>query len=189
MSSAACSIEKTAPSRVGGRGARIRRFAADEGGATAVEFGLVALPYFALIFMTFEVALGFFAQQALDSAVGNAARSIRTGEAQQQGLNLATFKNKICAQTYTLFNCTTGLKVDVRKFGSFGAINLAPPVDANGILKTDDFAFVPGSGGDIVVVRAYYEWPSFLHKLGSRLANGKFLIASAAAFKNEPFPW
>jgi Flp pilus assembly protein TadG len=189
MSLAARRTEKTVRSRAGWRGARIRRFGVDESGATAVEFGLVALPFFALTFAIFEVALGFFAQQLLDTAVGNAARLIRTGEAQQQGLNLATFKNKVCAQTYTLFDCANGLKLDVRKFSSFGTISLTPPVDVNGILQTDDFAFAPGNGSDIVVVRAYYEWPSFLHQLGTKLANGKFLIASAAAFKNEPFPW
>lgn len=190
MSVAATRIMKAGASlRAGRRGARVRRFGSDESGATAVEFGLVALPYFALMFAIFEVALAFFAQQTLDTAVAQAARLVRTGQAQQSGLDMATFKDKICAQTSTLFNCTTGLKVDVRKYTAFNSLSLALPIDANGILKTDDFKFAPGSGGDIIVVRAYYEWPTFLNKLGNKLANGKLLLASAAAFKNEPFPW
>ena len=55
-----------------------------------------------------------------------------------------------------------------------------------------DFSFLMGKGGDIVVVRAYYEWPTFSKLLGlnySNLSDGNHLLAATAAFKNEPFPW
>lgn len=167
---------------------RLRR---DQHGATAVEFGLLALPFIGLMLGTLETALLYFAGQTLETAVANSARLIRTGQAQQQGMTMGTFKQTICDQVGVMFDCTNGLKLDVKTFPTFNSINLTPPVDANGKLMTD-FSFLMGKGGDIVVVRAYYEWPTFSKLLGlnySNLSDGNHLLAATAAFKNEPFPW
>jgi hypothetical protein len=91
----------------------------------------------------------------------------------------------------SLFKCDTGLFLDVRTYQTFDSINLTKPVDDDGKLKKD-FTYEPGHGGDIVVVRAFYEWPTFSKLLGlnySNLADGNHLIAATAAFRNEPFPW
>src|SRR6202165_2459735 len=94
---------------VGRRGMRLRR---DERGATAVEFGLLALPFLALTFAILETALLYFASQTLETAVANSARLIRTGQAQQQGMSSTTFKQTICDQVGVMFDCTNGLKID-----------------------------------------------------------------------------
>jgi Flp pilus assembly protein TadG len=133
----------------------------------------------------------FFAGQTMDTAVAQAARMIRTGQAQQQGFTIASFKAKICDQIAVMFNCTAGLKLDVKKYTNFAAINLSTPKDGNGNLNVTE-SYQPGNGGDIVVVRAYYEWPTFVNKLGndlSTLPNGNHLLVSTVAFRNEPFPW
>src|SRR5580692_1890976 len=57
-----------------------RRFARHQGGATAVEFALVLLPFLALMFGIIETALVFFADQTLETAVANSARLILTGQ-------------------------------------------------------------------------------------------------------------
>jgi hypothetical protein len=52
------------------------------------------------------------------------------------------------------------------------------------------FEYDPGDAGEIVVVRTFYEWPLHTNLLGlglANLSNGKRLIASATAFRNEPF--
>ena len=170
----------------------IRGFGRREDGATAVEFALIALPFFALIFATIETALAFFAGQALETAVINASRTIRTGEAQTQGLTAATFKDAVCAELTYLFNCEAGLYIDVQTYTTFASISLSVPVDTNGNLKTTGYSYTPGHGGNIVVVRAYYEWPVFVNKLGNNLAtqpDGTHLLTATAAFQNEPFPW
>lgn len=168
--------------------ARLRR---DRSGATTVEFALVALPFFGLLFAILETALMFFAGQTMDTAVTQAARMIRTGQAQAQGFNVSAFKAKICGQLTPLFNCTSGLKLDVRKYATFAAMDLTVPLDGAGNLNTND-TYIPGNGGDIVVVRAYYEWPVFVKLLGNNLKNmasGNHLLISTVAFRNEPFPW
>lgn len=178
--------------RRAGRLRGLLRLAGDETGATAVEFALIALPFFALILATIETALVFFAGQALETAVATAARTIRTGQAQSQSLSPADFKTSVCSQLLYLFNCDAGLYIDVKTYANFGAITLGVPVDANGNLKKTDYSYTPGHGSDIVVVNAYYEWPVFINKLGNNLADmpdGTHLLVATAAFRNEPFPW
>ena len=54
----------------------------------------------------------------------------------------------------------------------------------------DAGAFAFGDANDIVVVRAYYQWPTNTIFGGlslKNLSNGKRLIGSFAAFRNEPF--
>ena len=63
------------------------------------------------------------------------------------------------------------------------------PLDANENF-IDPGAFDFGTPSDIVVVRAYYQWPTnkiFGSLSLKNLSNGKRLIGSFAAFRNEPF--
>ena len=166
-----------------------RRFARDEGGATAVEFAMVAAPFFALTFAVLETTLLFFAGQVLDTGVAEGARLIRTGQAQQQGFSEAQFQTSVCENIHGLFDCEAGLRLDVRTYESFDSVDLSKPIDDDDNL-VEDFAYQPGVGGDIVVVRAFYEWPVIIPLMGvnyADLANGKRLLASAVTFRNEPF--
>jgi hypothetical protein len=50
--------------------------------------------------------------------------------------------------------------------------------------------YCPGNAGDVVVVRLFYQWPTFVTALGFNLSNlsgNKILLSATAAFKNEPF--
>ena len=48
-----------------------RRLVRQQDGAAAVEFGLVAAPFLALVFAIMETAVVFFAGQALETAVAD----------------------------------------------------------------------------------------------------------------------
>lgn len=167
------------------------RLGRDRSGATAVEFSIVALPFFALMFAILETALTFLAGQTMDTMVTQTARMIRTGQAQQQGFTAATFKAAVCDKASVFLNCASGLKLDVQQYATFDSINMGIPRDADGNLQVVE-NYVPGHGGEIVVVRAYYEWPIIVPKIGTQLdsePNGKHLLVSTVAFRNEPFPW
>lgn len=169
----------------------IGRFGRDRHGATAVEFGLIALPFFALLFAIIETGIVYFAGEALETAVAASGRMIRTGEAQAQGMSADDFRTSICSRVMALFDCNGGLTVDVRTSDTFANINMSTPLDADGNLDTN-FLYDPGGGGEIVVIRAYYEWPLVVRLLGLDLANmsnGTHLLSAASAFRNEPFPW
>jgi Flp pilus assembly protein TadG len=171
---------------------RARAFGRAEEGATAVEFGLVALPFIALLLAIIESALLFLAGQNLESAVDNTARLIRTGQAQEMKLDGTTFKTRVCAEAIVLPDCTNDLHVDVRTYTSFSTMTVAPPIDSKGKADYSTFIFDTGHGGNLVLVRAYYEWPTFSRLLGlnfSNLSNGNHMLAAVAAFRNEPFAW
>ena len=167
-----------------------RRFVRHEKGAAAVEFAFVVTPFLALMFAIIETAIIMFAGQALDTVVASSARLILTGQAQNGSLDEAAFKNAVCSNVKGLFKCASDLKVDVRKFTSFGAINLpAPTVDQSGNMTPQSFVFQPGVQGDIVVVRLFYQYPAYLSLWNPSLLNsgGKHLLVATAAFRNEPY--
>ena len=177
----------------------LRRFLRRKDGATAVEFGLVALPFLLLLFAIIETALIFFAQQTLETAVADSARLVLTGQAQkvkegpkELGVN---FKKEVCARIYGLFDCsageTGGLIVDVRSGQSFDGVNpptLDTPEAVTALRKSPSYQ--PGGPGAIVAVRLIYEWPvltwDWLNL--SPMNNGKRLLIATAVFRNEPFP-
>jgi len=170
-----------------------RRLLRQQDGTAAIEFSLVAVPFFALIFAIMETALVFYAGQTLETAGADSARLIMTGQAQSKGLDKDTFKDAVCdkVKAFGLFNCATGLAVDVQKYSQFSDINLSTlPLDEDGKLKTDGFVYQPGGPGEIVVVRVMYQWPVYVSLLGlnlSDMAGGKRLLMSTSAFRNEPY--
>jgi Flp pilus assembly protein TadG len=166
-----------------------RRFIRQNDGAAAVEFGLVAAPFLALVFAIIETAVVFFAGQTLETAAADSARLVMTGQAQKQGFDQAKFKTEVCKRIFGLFNCSAGVQVDVRTYASFGSVNLSKPIDKSGNL-VNDFTYNPGGPGDIVVVRLLYQYPVYVSLLGLNLADmagGKRLIVATAAFRNEPY--
>lgn len=167
----------------------LRRFHKAQSGATALEFGIIAAPFFALLFALIEVGLVFFATFTLENAVAEASRLIRTGQAQGSGFSETEFKQQVCNNVYGLIDCGGGLIVDVRKFDDFGSVSLPDPLDGDGNL-TGTFGYDAGDGGDIVVVRVFYEWDLIADLPGAGLGNmagGKRLLTATAAFRNEPF--
>ena len=158
-------------------------------GAAAVEFGLVAAPFLALVFAIMETAVVFFAGQAMETAVADSSRLIMTGQAQTQGFSNTQFKNAVCAKIFGLFDCQNGVSVDVQTFTTFANVTMNSPLDANGNFQ-NNMNYTPGGPGDIVVVRLFYQWPLFVTGLGyniSNLAGSKRLLTATAAFRNEPY--
>jgi Flp pilus assembly protein TadG len=170
---------------------RKRAFLRNENGATAVEFGLVAAPFIALLMGTIQTFLVFFAGQQLQTIVTQTSRLILTGQAQDQGLSQSAFAQKLCANVTVLFTCGN-IMIDVQAYTSFPAAQIGTPtLTYNGSGQvTNAWQYNPGSPGQIVVVRAMYQWPVFLGPIGfnlSNLSNGGRLIMASAVFKNEPY--
>ncbi|MCR9130145.1 MAG: pilus assembly protein [Alphaproteobacteria bacterium] len=169
--------------------AAARRFARDRNGAAAVEFAMVATPFFMLLFGILEIALVFFASAIIEDGVAEASRDIRTGQFQNSGLNEDDFRAAICQRIDVVADCGR-LRVDVRTFDNFSSSQFGTPRGGNGDLDDSGFTFEPGDAGDVVVVRVFYDWPllgpGFINGL-SNLPGNRRLISSATAFRNEPF--
>ena len=162
---------------IGGRAA-IRRFARRQDGAAAVEFGMVAAPFLALMFAIMETAIVFFAGQALETAAADSARLIMTGQAQTQGFDQAKFKQAVCSKIYGLFNCASGLYVDVKNYHVVRQRQHSPSRSTQRQSADRTSATQPGGPGDIVVVRLMYQWPVYVSLLGLNLSD----MAAASAF-------
>ena len=167
------------------------RILRDRNAATAVEFGILALPFLALVGAIFESALCFLAGQILDTAVADAGRLIRTGQAQAASYSQTTFKTEVCNRLYVLFDCS-GLNIDSKVYTNFTSANTSMPIDSNKNFDSSGFTFQMGGSTEIVVVRAFYQFPLYFNKMGldlSNLANGTRLLSGVSTFRNEPFPW
>jgi Flp pilus assembly protein TadG len=165
-----------------------RRFAADRRGATAVEFGLIAFPFFAVMFAIIEVCMVFFAGQILEKAAQDASRKILTGQAQAANFNAAQFKNEVCSHLLIIFSCSN-VYVDVQNFPQFSNVNITKPI-SNGNFDTGNFGYSPGGANAIVVVRVMYAWQLFVPTMGFNLTDitgNKKLLMATAVFRNEPF--
>ena len=166
-------------------------FSRKNDGAAAVEFAIVAVPFFAIMFAIIELAFVFWAGQVLETAVHDTSRLVMTGQAQKQNFDQTRFKTELCARLFGLFNCNAGMLIDVRTSGAFATANLGKPAfKGNGQVDDTGFQYQTGGPGDIVVVRVMYEWPLFVRTFGLDLADtpgGKRLLMSAVAFRNEPY--
>ncbi|MBI1361942.1 MAG: pilus assembly protein [Alphaproteobacteria bacterium] len=170
---------------------RLHELTGDRRGVAAVEFALIAFPFFVLIFGLLEVVMIFILTSTLDYGVMEAARRLRTGELQTSGKGLTEFKAAVCGQLYNLLDCGDNLLIDVRTFNNFASTDFdKPAVDKDGNLKQDQFEFEPGGADQIVVVRAFYTWSLMTPVISAPLANmsgGRRLLVSTATFRNEPF--
>lgn len=170
--------------------ARLDDFANDKRGIAAVEFALIATPFFFLIFGLLEVCVLFIMSAILEHGISEAARSIRTGQMQTNGFGQVAFKTAVCAELFDLLDCGSKLRFDVKTFASFADTNNPSVLDGNGDLDDSDFQFSPGDSNDIVVVRVFYEWDLITPVLSAPLANmsgNRRLLQSTVAFRNEPF--
>ncbi|KQV04891.1 hypothetical protein ASC89_13980 [Devosia sp. Root413D1] len=180
---------------------RAQAFGRNDSGVTAIEFGLLALPFFTIILAIVETALVFIAGQILDSAVNDSSRLIRTGQAQNgtPAYNAEAYREAICDGLYSMFDCDLAddkLRVSVTVVSDFGAVALGYPLKTGEDCKEDkcDWTLVddykPGKGGDVVLVQAYYKWPTVVNLPGfnfQTLPDGTRLLGASRVFRNEPF--
>jgi Flp pilus assembly protein TadG len=172
----------------------IGRFGAARRGATAVEFALVAMPFFAMLFAILQTALVFFASQVFETAVAEASRKIMTGQVASAGMDGDAFKQEICNNLDALFDCENGVSVDVQVAASFSGANPGPVPIKDGKVDSSGFGFNVGTGSSpgnpqIVTVRAVYQWPIYMSMMNPGLANvgNTRLLVATAVFQNEPF--
>jgi Flp pilus assembly protein TadG len=167
-------------------------FARDDRGVTAIEFGILALPFFTIIFAILETTMVFFAGQVLDSAVEDASRMIKTGRAQAAGYNMTNFRTLMCGYTFNLFDCSK-IRIRVKKLDNFTSTSTSTTpttctLTSCELTMVEDW--LPGAGRDVVQVFAYYRWPLLVNLPYFNLKNqpdNYRLLGATRVFRNEPF--
>jgi Flp pilus assembly protein TadG len=171
------------------------RLTKDETGTTAIEFAMVAAPFFMFIFAIVGVSFYFFINTSLDKGMDQASRLVRTGQAQNAKMTVKDFKDKICSSAGGWIKCNK-VQVFVQKYPDWASVQPQACVDANGNVVANsapDGALISqysGSSSDIVMVTTCYKWefpasiPYF--KLGN-MSDKSLMLQSSTAFRSEPF--
>jgi len=176
--------------RPAARPSLIKRLRSDRRGATLIEFALVAIPFFMLLFGIFEVGFVYWGTLELENATDDAARMIRTGQAQAGNYDETKLKQEICDRVSLLVGCTSKLRVDVQSAIDISGMTAPALLDGDGNLN-NNFSFNLGAGEQVVMLTSFYEWPLMTILTSNSLSNmssGNRLLRASAAFRNEPFP-
>ncbi len=140
-----------------------KRFGAATEGATAMEFGLVAIPFFFFIFMLTGFALYFFTMNSLDKGVDTVSREIRTGQAQKANMTVKDFKDKVCLYSGNWIDCNKA-SVFVDKPNDWSSLQQRNCFKPDGSVVTntasgnDPIAQYSGTAGQVVLVTICYQW-------------------------------
>jgi Flp pilus assembly protein TadG len=170
---------------------KLRGLRRDRRGATAIEFGMLALPFALLSFAILETTVSFTAQQVISNATDTLARQIRTGQLTIDNTTAAEFRDKICDEISLIVG--TGcpqLEYDLQHYTKFSDVPKTIPLGVDGDIDATGFKYDPGSDGTINNLRIFYRWPVMTNVMEPSMANlpnGKRLLFSTATWQNEPF--
>lgn len=172
------------------RGLGLRRPGRRREGSTAVEFALVALPFFILLFGILEIGLLLLVDALVETAVSDAARQVRTGLAQEQALRPEDIKTRLCANMSVFArDCPDRAFIDIRVVDDFARTPEGDPL-ADGVFDPGVLTYEPGGPGDKVLVRVWYEQPivtPFIAQAVSRASDSRVMLTTTLAFRNEPY--
>ena len=175
----------------------LARWLRHERGSAAVEFALVALPFFMFVLGVLGIGLYFFTVNSLEHGVESAARQVRTGQAQKSGLTVGGFKELVCSSAGSYIDCDK-LRVLVQHSATWAGIDPEPCVNSSNQMSastgdTDDSLYgYTGGSGQVVLITLCYEWDlaksfSFLQLGTGSDGSGAAIIQATTAFRTEPY--
>ena len=185
---------------------RLTAFARSRDGSAAIEFALLAIPYFMVVFAIIETFVAFAGEELLSNAVDTMSRKMRTGQITPANTDVTAFRTALCNEISILIACSSTevatpskLFIDVQNFSTFAAIPTTIPrssTDTFADIKTSDFKYLPGGSGTINMVRAYYRWQVITDLIRPYITNVRpadgsssyFLMVATTAFQNEQYP-
>lgn len=166
----------------------LRSLSKDRKGSAAIEFAILALPFFVVIFAIAEIAVMYFVDSGLDAALNKAVRQVRVGVAKNGNWDAKKFKEVVCDNLSFSFGCSTKLKVRATVITNMASITKIDPITGGSLAVAEDFNL--GQSGSYVLIQAYLPWdPTFkLYTISAgKLTDGSYVLGSAELIKNEPF--
>lgn len=184
---------------------RLRGFARASSGATAVEFGLLALPFLALVGATVEAGVTYWAQEMLQQAVADAGRQIYTGRFQTTNAAvkgstnlLDAFRTELCMENgharFTLFTCAN-VKISIVQADKFADATLVKPTQVDPTTKVSDWnpsfsGYACGGSKAVMIVQAAVDFPVVFTLMNAGVAtlpNRRRVLQAASVFQVEPY--
>jgi Flp pilus assembly protein TadG len=174
-----------------------RPFRKNEEGVTAIEFAMIAPVFFLLMGSLMETGIMLFGEYVLQTSVQEAARLVRTGQAQSSGMTSAAFKTAICDTATVIANCSSRVTVSMVSAADFTALAAIVPSylsvgNTYGGGGGTGASHSCGKSEQAVALIATYDWdftmPFLKEKFGNVDGDSKRRIAGIYMFQNEPFP-
>jgi Flp pilus assembly protein TadG len=174
---------------------RAVQFKTQEDGATAIEFAMVAGPFFLIVFMLIGFAMFFFVMNSLDKGMDQTSRKIRTGEAQKANMTVNDFKQQVCSAAGDWIKCNK-VQVFVQKYPDWTSVTPKNCLNADGSIVTntasgsDLIATYSGTSSEIVIVTTCYKW-EFAQQIPyvnmGNMTDHSMMMQSSTAFRTEPY--
>lgn len=166
----------------------IRRWWKDTEGATAIEFGLLAVPFVFFVVGIIELALMNAAGFVMQGAVSDAARLIRTGQIQQseEGNPEDLFYEALCDHAGMMLDCSR-LQYTVEPLDAFANAEDFDLDEEGNLLDTQ---FDPGGVRDVVMIRTVYRYRLLTPLIGEFFSNypgNVRLLMSTIVLETEPY--
>ncbi len=157
--------------------ASLARFRRREDGAAAVEFALVVLPFFGLVFAVLELAIFFFASRYLEDGLFNASRKVLTQQMTPATI-CSAFKTQVENELSQWFS-PAKLTLYVTPVSSFSTAGAALDLAAPGCTF--------GATGQTMLIRATYDYPfqGFRIIAGSTAQGKNITLSASTAFRVE----
>ena len=165
----------------------VLRFTRERKGVVAIEFAILAFPFFLLLFAILECCIAFTAQELMTNAVDDVARQLRTGQLKAGTVSRQEMRDMLCDRMGILFpgDCE-GLRIDLRNYVAFED---AVREFERGVVP-EEYTFDPGGPLTKNVLRVFYPWPVVTAILRERIdaPDGTMLLFATTTWQNEPFP-
>lgn len=160
-------------------------------GSSAVEFAMVAMPFFFMMFAIIEIGMIFVTDSILENATVETGRLVRTGQAAGSSLTDEQFKTRFCDRMSIFASqCPDRVTIDVREIPQFRNQNPPDPM-ANGVsFDPTVLGYETGQPGSLMLVRIWYRQPlltPFLAQGLSKLGDGTTIMMTTTTFRNEPY--
>jgi Flp pilus assembly protein TadG len=188
---------------------RVGRYLRDDDGVTAIEFAMLGPLFLVGLMVTFESSLMLFTEYAIQTSVQEAARLVKTGQAQsyskpgmsEPGMTPAQFKSAICSIAKFAFDCEGKLTVYMKTAPSFAALEATTPayntITGGAFGKTSGVDNPPpfqcGQPSEAIALIATYDWHIATPWIMSGFANvdgddRTRRLVGFSMFRNEPYP-
>ena len=170
--------------------ALFRRWRREQSGTTAVEFGMIAPLFFALLLGSGDAGWLMTKAMLLDQAVTKSVRTLRIG-----GEGAPTTHNQlrklICDETILIPDCNESLLIEitvVKSASSFPTASM-PCIDRGKPAPSTNFT--TGGRSDMLFLRACLTTDPLFPLVGNglglpRTEQGRFNLISLSGFMNEP---
>jgi len=157
-------------------------FRRDDKGVVAIEFALLAIPFFMILLAILEVALILTTSMQLEHAVDLVARRIMTGETKTEQ---TAIRSDLCSEIVFKISCDA-IRIDYRETLSVGKFSLPSPLKG-GVLDASAFGIALVANPSFASLRVGYEWPSIIGPFTAYLANSgnKSIFVSTALLRFE----